>query len=1231
MTNSITSELDDLLVHIIELDQERQTYAVKLTLEDGSNFNGQMSLEGYHIPQLDDASAVAQNGLELFNRLFAGILSDAFHRARAAATARERGLRLRLRLDGKNPRLHSIPWELMHYSLGGGMSAPRPLATDSAIALSRYLESSEPEGKPIERRPLRILLAISAPHDLEAWNLAPILKQAELDDLLDRFAPMMQSGQISVDVLPRVSEQRLHDALEQGYLDRPPAPDWEWGYDALLYYGHGLHHPRLGTRLLLEDESTGEGRLYDDAELVERLRQLNHSPKRLSMAVFVACNTALVHGGTPLDNLAMNLVRAAGVPAVLAMQRLVEIHLARNFTYYLSDELLHNGLIDIAVTTARRRVFQPDTVNWSTPVLYMRNSDGRLFSPNALLEYVKDLLEDQQFARWCDEAFIDLEAVTIPLGQNWRLMVLRPADAPPPNNVRVALRRALLLQHDQGAANIVALIGPPQSGQTTTLQRCVWDLAESVRDDPANNYAIGVYVPLSAYEQQRASGSRLERLIFTVIRERSPALADDVLQLFQTAGNVEYQIHPKARYVFLLDGLDIVPEDLRASASTEIRRLAERLPDQRFVVSCSQNFFPDDLAQDSQVLIVQPLSERQILRYLQQREPGKSAEIFRRIVENRLLDLAAEPALMSHIYDRLSQTQEIEFTRNQILSDVLDHKLSRMKTRYTQGDAARETLLSLAWQLSWSHRDALPLIEVFATMAQARGDRDYNLEELYQALREERLIVDVGQHMVRFAQPMLQSYCTALELYNRSDFNDRLNDIIANCGVSHRMAWWQDTLYALAGMIDDPAPLSPLGLAAISENSGPHTVLLARCLEALSAEAHKRLSEIEAQELIDACALHLRANREPSPMRRQQIATALGRLAYPQAISELKRLLTDKVRFTRNGPRYDYTNVRIAAARGLRTLLAKSRIDIEMVRRARSSNAQPQEKLDERQGPEAPPQLASLQANDGSLLALLQAWADGTSNDLTLLRQVLKNPQTTAPERALAAFALGDLAVSDIDAALLLDIVMRPQPANVPDEDWNDTLWAATDALTLFNADRVAEMLAVLLKRRPKLRDRSVEQITYIAGRVRACDPEVVGWLLDLLIGHADYIIKGKALQSLAWLGKALDTLTLSSIDEPVGLLVKRLCLYLVLWRLDAINLPAPPGPFTFEPAPENDPQSIYLRRKAVEALSWIGNEETVEIIYPQVAGWPLELREEWYVTVSAIRSRPSQMYRYER
>jgi hypothetical protein len=181
-------------------------------------------------------------------------------------------------------------------------------------------------------------------------------------------------------------------------------------------------------------------------------------------------------------------------------------------------------------------------------------------------------------------------------------------------------------------------------------------------------------------------------------------------------------------------------------------------------------------------------------------------------------------------------------------------------------------------------------------------------------------------------------------------------------------------------------------------------------------------------------------------------------------------------------------------------------------------------------------------------------------------------------------------------------------------------MWAAADALTLFDPSQVAPLLTVLVRRKQTIPNSAAQQLAYLAGRLRAASPEVISWLIELLVANPSQTIKSKALQSLAWMGMGIEQQRLELGDGRPGPTLKQLIEEIAAGqRIRQLRL----GRFIVaKRASDIDGKPIYLRRKAIEALAWIGDAETLRNLTPQVASWPIELREHWYLAAATIYDR---------
>jgi len=369
------------------------------------------------------------------------------------------------------------------------------------------------------------------------------------------------------------------------------------------------------------------------------------------------------------------------------------------------------------------------------------------------------------------------------------------------------------------------------------------------------------------------------------------------------------------------------------------------------------------------------------------------------------------------------------------------------------------------------------------------------------------------------------------------------------------------------------------------------------------------LPEFLRHELIDTCLLQLDERQEPQPERRKTLVSALGKLDYPQVRQRLRHISVNKVRQTSNGPRYEYTNIRIAAARVLRDLYLPTF-------QRRDGGSTPAEAFDRTS-------ISVRQLRDDRpLIELMSAWLKAESGRRELRHLLRTSP--LAPERAIAAFALADVSTTPsqqlCDARFLLRMIVAPSDTiNTPiSDDWVDTMWAAADALTLLDPEYVIPLIITLIRRKPDMPAPAAQQIAYLAGRLRINQPLVIDWLLTLLIINPSQSVKARALQSLAWIGESAASRTIAIVGGS-SLTIKQLIEEIALWRQ-----PLPTFAIgTFQQAFSiSGNQALYLRRKAIEALAWIGDRNTLRELDSYFKYWPLELRTQWYISRSSLLRR---------
>lgn len=304
-----------------------------------------------------------QVGTDLFRALFTDEVLGLFRASLAGLPSEEHGLRIRLELNPREPGLaplHDLPWELLC----------RP-ETEDFLGLSRHTPIVRFLDAHRERRPaiplpprLRILAVAESPADAP-----PLEVERELRDLEAAWCGLDSRVEI---LRP---EGRGREALHRAFLAS--------AIHVLHFMGHGVFEEWTGEGALLFEGEDGAAFPVSGRGLAQELKGF----KSLRFVVLNACHTAQAVGGrgpNPFAGVATALVME-GVPAVVAMRRPISDAAALAFGRTLYERLAAGDPVDTAVAEARLAIHRLDEASdeWSTPVLFLRSPDGRLFAPRA--------------------------------------------------------------------------------------------------------------------------------------------------------------------------------------------------------------------------------------------------------------------------------------------------------------------------------------------------------------------------------------------------------------------------------------------------------------------------------------------------------------------------------------------------------------------------------------------------------------------------------------------------------------------------------------------------------------------------------------------------------------------------------------------------------------------------------------------------------------------------------
>ena len=289
--------------------------------------------------------------------LFAGLLgagevAGRYRAAAAVAAERGEGLRVVLRID--DPALAGLPWEAMYDRAAGAYVCRRD-------QLVRHVPvASVPAPLRVEP-PLRILGVVSSPR-----GLPPLDVEKEQDQLARALARPAGQGLAELHWAPSATWADLQDLLLDG----------EW--HVLHFIGHGDFDPGQDEGVLALVREDGRADLVAAHRLTDLLRQARPMPR---LVVLNSCSGAAAGASDLFSGTAAALVRG-GVSAVAAMQYEISDPAAVAFARGFYAAIARGRGVDDAVSSGRVAILGTGdrTLEWVTPVLYLRGHDTRLFT-----------------------------------------------------------------------------------------------------------------------------------------------------------------------------------------------------------------------------------------------------------------------------------------------------------------------------------------------------------------------------------------------------------------------------------------------------------------------------------------------------------------------------------------------------------------------------------------------------------------------------------------------------------------------------------------------------------------------------------------------------------------------------------------------------------------------------------------------------------------------------------
>jgi tetratricopeptide (TPR) repeat protein len=296
--------------------------------------------------------AVQNFGRELFNALVMGEARSRYDVSVGVARQQGKGLRLKLRI--LPPELAKLPWEFLY--------DPREaeyvcLSRDTPVV--RYLELPQPVQPLLVQPPLRILGMIVSPRDLPSLDVAREKQRVET-----ALGDLQKQRLIDLHWLEGQTWRDLQRAMRSG--------PWH----IFHFIGHGGFDSNADEGVIALADETGCAHRM----LATELGRLLADHRSLRLALLNSCEGARGSEHDVFSSTAAILVRR-GLPAVVAMQYEITDRAAVEFARSFYEALAEGLPVDAAVSEARKAISLAVTnsVEWGTPVLYMRAPQGAIF------------------------------------------------------------------------------------------------------------------------------------------------------------------------------------------------------------------------------------------------------------------------------------------------------------------------------------------------------------------------------------------------------------------------------------------------------------------------------------------------------------------------------------------------------------------------------------------------------------------------------------------------------------------------------------------------------------------------------------------------------------------------------------------------------------------------------------------------------------------------------------
>ncbi|MFX0577978.1 CHAT domain-containing protein [Nocardia nepalensis] len=297
-----------------------------------------------------DEKHLQEVGGRLFKALFAGPVLRTYRESVAAAQDRGEQLHVELRMSA--PELAALPWEaLWDDDTKNYLCLTEPLVRHVPAPYAREPLKVTP--------PLRILGLVASPRGM------PFLEVLDEQEHLERaLVPLTSGGLLHI--------EWLRQASWAGVQEKLLADHWH----VLHFIGHGYYDVKNDQGCIDLVGSNGGADPIGANKLANLLSLAEPTPR---LVVLNSCSSGAESSMDLFSGTAAVLARS-GVNAVAAMQFTISDAAAISFAAGFYTAIAHGHSVDNAVHSGRISILGAHTLEWVTPVLYLRGENSQLFT-----------------------------------------------------------------------------------------------------------------------------------------------------------------------------------------------------------------------------------------------------------------------------------------------------------------------------------------------------------------------------------------------------------------------------------------------------------------------------------------------------------------------------------------------------------------------------------------------------------------------------------------------------------------------------------------------------------------------------------------------------------------------------------------------------------------------------------------------------------------------------------